>query len=79
MLWAGLEKMGLKCHVAIEHRLPSLTTVCIPDGIDGKALCTCVGHTTPHHAIPYHITGVTGWGGGQAPRSTSAGAEGRGI
>jgi alanine-glyoxylate transaminase/serine-glyoxylate transaminase/serine-pyruvate transaminase len=57
MLWAGLEKMGLKCHVAIEHRLPSLTTVCIPDGIDGKALCTCVGHT--------HTGG--GGRGGQAP------------
>eukprot|EP00735_Rhodelphis_limneticus_P000622 TRINITY_DN11141_c0_g1::TRINITY_DN11141_c0_g1_i1::g.6499::m.6499 TRINITY_DN11141_c0_g1::TRINITY_DN11141_c0_g1_i1::g.6499 ORF type:complete len:417 (+),score=107.85,sp/Q54GT6/SPYA_DICDI/45.86/6e-124,Aminotran_5/PF00266.14/4.2e-43,Beta_elim_lyase/PF01212.16/0.027,Beta_elim_lyase/PF01212.16/7e+02,Aminotran_1_2/PF00155.16/0.73,Aminotran_1_2/PF00155.16/1.1e+03,Aminotran_1_2/PF00155.16/90,Cys_Met_Meta_PP/PF01053.15/0.044 TRINITY_DN11141_c0_g1_i1:80-1252(+) len=39
-LWAGLEKMGLQCHVDKAHRLPSLTTVRIPAGIDGKALCT---------------------------------------
>ena len=39
MLWEGLEKMGLQMHVPLEHRLPSLTTVCIPPGIDGKELC----------------------------------------
>ncbi|MFQ5585053.1 MAG: alanine--glyoxylate aminotransferase family protein, partial [Calditrichia bacterium] len=38
MLWQGLSEMGLECHVAEEHRLPSLTTVSIPDGIDGKAV-----------------------------------------
>ena len=42
MLWAGLEKMGIKMHVPIENRLPSLTTACIPEGIDGKAVCTYV-------------------------------------
>lgn len=36
--WEGLDKMGLSCHVAREHRLPSLTTVRIPEGINGKAV-----------------------------------------
>lgn len=36
--WAGLEKMGLECHVAKEHRLPSLTTVKVPAGVDSKAV-----------------------------------------
>lgn len=36
--WAGLEAMGLECHVAKEHRLPSLTTVKVPDGIDSKVV-----------------------------------------
>lgn len=35
-LWEGLEEMGLKCWVAKEHRLPSLTTVAIPEGVNGK-------------------------------------------
>lgn len=38
LFWEGLEAMGLACHVAREHRLPSLTTVRIPDGVDGKAV-----------------------------------------
>jgi alanine-glyoxylate transaminase/serine-glyoxylate transaminase/serine-pyruvate transaminase len=33
-LWSGLEAMGLDCHVAVEHRLPSLTTIGVPAGID---------------------------------------------
>ena len=33
-LVAGLEAMGLRMFVAPEHRLPSLNTVCIPDGVD---------------------------------------------
>ena len=37
-LWAGLADMGLECHVPKEYRLPTLTTVRIPDGIDGKAV-----------------------------------------
>jgi alanine-glyoxylate transaminase / serine-glyoxylate transaminase / serine-pyruvate transaminase len=36
--WAGLEDMGLALHVAAEYRLPTLTTVRIPDGVDGKAI-----------------------------------------
>jgi alanine-glyoxylate transaminase/serine-glyoxylate transaminase/serine-pyruvate transaminase len=38
LLWQGLEKMGLSCHVPVEFRLPTLTTVRIPDGVDGKAV-----------------------------------------
>ncbi|MEE4292316.1 MAG: aminotransferase class V-fold PLP-dependent enzyme, partial [Cycloclasticus sp.] len=38
LFWAGLEDMGLKCHVEKEIRLPTLTTVCIPDGVDGAAV-----------------------------------------
>jgi alanine-glyoxylate transaminase/serine-glyoxylate transaminase/serine-pyruvate transaminase len=36
--WKGLADIGLECHVALEHRLPSLTTVKIPQGVDGKAV-----------------------------------------
>ncbi len=38
MFWDGLEELGLQCHVAKEIRLPTLTTVTIPDGVDGKAV-----------------------------------------
>ncbi|MBD1921431.1 alanine--glyoxylate aminotransferase family protein [Microcoleus sp. FACHB-831] len=37
-LWEGLEDLGLKLHVEREFRLPTLTTVCIPEGVDGKAI-----------------------------------------
>jgi alanine-glyoxylate transaminase/serine-glyoxylate transaminase/serine-pyruvate transaminase len=36
-LWAGLEALGLALHVPEELRLPTLTTVRIPEGVDGKA------------------------------------------
>ena len=36
-LWSGLEDLGLTMHVPYERRLPTLTTVRIPDGVDGKA------------------------------------------
>lgn len=36
-LWAGLERLGLELHVPEHLRLPTLTTVRIPEGIDGKA------------------------------------------
>ena len=36
LLWQGLEELGLQCHVRKEFRLPSLTTVRIPENIDGK-------------------------------------------
>ncbi|MFL0776935.1 MAG: alanine--glyoxylate aminotransferase family protein, partial [Prochlorococcus sp.] len=36
-LWAGLDRLGLKLHVPEELRLPTLTTVSIPEGVDGKA------------------------------------------
>ncbi|MEA5616970.1 alanine--glyoxylate aminotransferase family protein [Cronbergia sp. UHCC 0137] len=37
-LWESLESIGLKMHVEKEYRLPTLTTVCIPQGVDGKAV-----------------------------------------
>jgi alanine-glyoxylate transaminase/serine-glyoxylate transaminase/serine-pyruvate transaminase len=37
LLWAGLESLGLELHVPAELRLPTLTTVRIPEGVDGKA------------------------------------------
>lgn len=36
--WEGLADMGLSCHVDHEMRLPSLTTVRVPDGVDAKAV-----------------------------------------
>jgi alanine-glyoxylate transaminase/serine-glyoxylate transaminase/serine-pyruvate transaminase len=36
-LWQGLERLGLELHVPEELRLPTLTTVRIPEGVDGKA------------------------------------------
>ncbi|MBD2384998.1 alanine--glyoxylate aminotransferase family protein [Cylindrospermum sp. FACHB-282] len=43
-LWAGLEELGLSLHVEREYRLPTLTTVCIPEGIDGKAVAKQLLH-----------------------------------
>ena len=37
-LWSQLEGIGLTLHVEKEYRLPTLTTVRIPDGVDGKAI-----------------------------------------
>ncbi|NJR16720.1 MAG: alanine--glyoxylate aminotransferase family protein [Calothrix sp. CSU_2_0] len=37
-LWESLEGLGLKMHVEKQYRLPTLTTVCIPPGLDGKAI-----------------------------------------
>jgi alanine-glyoxylate transaminase / serine-glyoxylate transaminase / serine-pyruvate transaminase len=38
--WALLPTIGLEPYVAKEHRLPSLTTVKVPEGVDSKAVCT---------------------------------------
>ena len=38
LLWQGLADLGLNCHVQKEFRLPTLTTVTIPSGVDGKAV-----------------------------------------
>jgi alanine-glyoxylate transaminase/serine-glyoxylate transaminase/serine-pyruvate transaminase len=38
LLWDGLAELGLELHVAPAHRLPSLTTVRIPDGVDDLAV-----------------------------------------
>jgi len=37
-LWQSLEEIGLTPHVDREFRLPTLTTVRIPEGVDGKAI-----------------------------------------
>lgn len=37
-LWERLGEIGLEMHVEKQYRLPTLTTVCIPAGIDGKAI-----------------------------------------
>ncbi len=34
LLWQGIEDLGLELHVPREHRLPSLTTVRVPEGVD---------------------------------------------
>ncbi len=40
LLWDGLETAGMSLYVPAEHRLPSLTTVRIPDGVDDAAVRT---------------------------------------
>jgi len=39
-LWSGLERLGLELHVSEPLRLVTLTTVRIPEGVDGKAFTT---------------------------------------
>jgi alanine-glyoxylate transaminase/serine-glyoxylate transaminase/serine-pyruvate transaminase len=39
-LWEKMENLGLKLFVQREHRLPSLTTVCVPDGVDDATIRT---------------------------------------
>lgn len=48
LMWEGLEKLGIFCHVPREHRLPSLTTALIPEGVDGKAVS---GHLLQNYNI----------------------------
>ena len=38
MLWQGLEEMGMGLFVPLDHRLPQLTTVKLPEGIDELAI-----------------------------------------
>jgi alanine-glyoxylate transaminase/serine-glyoxylate transaminase/serine-pyruvate transaminase len=47
-LWTGLESLGLEMHVPEELRLPTLTTVRIPDDVDGKAFSS---HLLNNHGI----------------------------
>lgn len=37
-LWTGLADLGLTCHVDAAYRLPTLTTVRVPDGVEAKAV-----------------------------------------
>jgi alanine-glyoxylate transaminase / serine-glyoxylate transaminase / serine-pyruvate transaminase len=48
LLWAGLEALGLELHAPAELRLPTLTTVRIPAGVDGKAFSQ---HLLTKHGI----------------------------
>lgn len=34
LFWDGLQELGLECHVERDYRLPSLTTVRVPNGVD---------------------------------------------
>ena len=47
-LWQGLESLGLELHVPEDLRLPTLTTVKIPDDVDGKAFSS---HLLNNHGI----------------------------
>ena len=47
-LWAGLERLGLELHAPQHLRLPTLTTVRIPAGVDGKAFSL---HLLNRHGI----------------------------
>jgi alanine-glyoxylate transaminase/serine-glyoxylate transaminase/serine-pyruvate transaminase len=47
-LWNGLESLGLSMHVPADRRLPTLTTVRIPEGVDGKAFSQ---HLLNQHGI----------------------------
>lgn len=47
-LWNGLERLGLELHVPEPLRLPTLTTVRIPEGVDGKAFSL---HLLNRHGI----------------------------
>lgn len=38
MLWEGLEDLGLEMHVPLGHRLVSLATVKVPEGVDEAAV-----------------------------------------
>ncbi len=38
ILWQGLENLGMELHVPLANRLPSLTTVRIPEGVDGAQI-----------------------------------------
>ena len=47
-LWIGLERLGLELHAPQHLRLPTLTTVRIPAGVDGKAFSL---HLLNRHGI----------------------------
>ncbi len=47
-LWDGLESLGMELHAPRELRLPTLTTVRIPEGVDGKAFSL---HLLNRHGI----------------------------
>ena len=40
--WQGLKDLGLECHVDVQYRLPTLTTVKVPEVIDSKAVAATI-------------------------------------
>jgi alanine-glyoxylate transaminase/serine-glyoxylate transaminase/serine-pyruvate transaminase len=38
LFWQGLAELGLACHVDEPYRLESLTSICVPDGVDEVAV-----------------------------------------
>jgi alanine-glyoxylate transaminase/serine-glyoxylate transaminase/serine-pyruvate transaminase len=38
LFWEGLAKIGLECHVDLKYRIPSLTTIKVPVGVDETAI-----------------------------------------
>ena len=40
--WKGLRDLGLDCHVEEKYRLPTLTTVKVPEGVDSKAVAATI-------------------------------------
>jgi alanine-glyoxylate transaminase/serine-glyoxylate transaminase/serine-pyruvate transaminase len=68
-LWAGLDALGLALVVASEHRLPTLTCVRIPDGVDDAKVRA---HLMQHYGI--EIAGGLGPFAGKAWRIGLMGA-----
>lgn len=44
LLWEGLEALDMALHVEADYRLPTLTTVCVPQGIDEAAVRKALLH-----------------------------------
>ncbi|RME65619.1 MAG: alanine--glyoxylate aminotransferase family protein [Caldilineae bacterium] len=63
LFWLGLADLGLACHVAYDSRLPSLTTVRVPEGVDAAGV---VQHLRTHYNI--EIAGGLGQLAGQVWR-----------
>jgi alanine-glyoxylate transaminase/serine-glyoxylate transaminase/serine-pyruvate transaminase len=38
LLWSGLEKLGLHLYVPKEYRLPTISMVCVPEGVNWRAV-----------------------------------------
>jgi len=45
LFWDGLEEIGMSCHVDAAYRLPSLTTVRVPEGVDSGQVARHLLHT----------------------------------
>jgi alanine-glyoxylate transaminase/serine-glyoxylate transaminase/serine-pyruvate transaminase len=59
LLWLGLADLNLKLYVDTKHRLPSLTTVCVPPDADANAVAR---YLLTHYniAIAQGLGGLTG-------------------